>query len=202
MKPIMPDGEVAGLVVWAFGGLSTCLRARMLLLLQLLTLPTKRKLKSRIKRGKRTEMKCRRENQKQRPRPKELGEITNASMQEWQTRLMPPGSCCMVLVAISVLREYQGQGIGSALIKWRTEITDSEGVYCWVSSSDKGWRAFQKMGFREVGRLSVDLDGFADEGLRNELREDGKWGTTIFVTCVGSSTFAYRHLKRGFGFRS
>jgi hypothetical protein len=52
------------------------------------------------------------------------------------------------------------------LIKWGRVIVDSEGVYCWVSSSDKGWGTFQKMGFREVGRLSVDLDDFADEGVK------------------------------------
>jgi hypothetical protein len=31
------------------------------------------------------------------------------------------------------------------------------------------------LGF-EVGRLSINLHGFASEELRNEQKEDGKWG--------------------------
>jgi hypothetical protein len=175
----------------------------MLLLLQLLTLPTKRKPQEQNQERKEKGDEVQEGESKTKTKIQELAEITKASMQEWQTRIMPPGSRCMVLVTISALPEYQGQCIGSALIKLGTEITDSEGVYCWVSSSDKGRRAFQKMGFREVGRLSVGLDEFADEGLRNELREDGKWGDYHFRYMRRELDICmYRHLKRGFGFRS
>jgi hypothetical protein len=66
---------------------------------------------------------------------KELSAITGTSMREWEAKLTPPGSKLIVLVAIPVLPAYQGKGIG--LIRWGTSIADAEGVYCWVSSSDK-----------------------------------------------------------------
>jgi len=31
-------------------------------------------------------------------------------------------------------------------------------VFCLVHSSDKGWVVFEKRGFKEVGRLRVELD--------------------------------------------
>jgi GNAT superfamily N-acetyltransferase len=68
----------------------------------------------------------------------ELGAITSGAMREWSAKLTPPGSKCMILVAIPVLPAYQGKGVGSALIRWGTSIADEEGVYCWVSSSDGG----------------------------------------------------------------
>ena len=41
---------------------------------------------------------------------------------------------------------------------------------------EKAREQAQKLGFKEVGRFSVNLDDFAAEGLRNEQREDGKRG--------------------------
>jgi predicted N-acetyltransferase YhbS len=85
----------------------------------------------------------------------------------------------MILVTISVLSAYQGKGIGSGLIRWGTSIADKEGVYSWVHTSDNGRLAFQKMGFREVRKLEVELDDFAGT-MWNEEREDERWGRYIF----------------------
>ncbi|KAE9373444.1 hypothetical protein N431DRAFT_406943 [Stipitochalara longipes BDJ] len=109
----------------------------------------------------------------------QLGSITGGSMREWEARLTPPGSKCLILVAIPVLPAYQGKVVGSALIRWGTSIADAEGVYCWVSSSDGGWTAFQKSKFGEVGRLEVELDDFAG-AVKNKEVEDGKWGKYVF----------------------
>lgn len=65
------------------------------------------------------------------------------------------------------------------LIRWGTGIADAEGVCCWVYSSDKGWTAFQKGGFGEVGQLDVELDDFAGE-VRNEGGEDERWRKYVF----------------------
>lgn len=109
----------------------------------------------------------------------ELGAITGGSLREWEAKLTPEGSKCAILCAIPVLPAYQGKGVGSALIRWGTRIADAEGVYCWVSSSDGGWTAFQKSGFAEVGRLEVELDNFAGSA-KNEEGDDGKWGNYVF----------------------
>lgn len=54
-------------------------------------------------------------------------------------------------------------------------------MFCWVHSSDKGWKIFEVEGFGEAGRLEVDLDEFAG-GVRNDMREGegGRWGKCVF----------------------
>ena len=110
---------------------------------------------------------------------KELEDRTNVSMISWQSILMPTGTKCLYIIAIAVLPSHQGRGIGRSLIQWGTKLADEKGVFCWVHSSNAGWRVFEKEGFGEVGRLEVDLDEYA-EGLRNEGREDGRWGFYVF----------------------
>jgi L-amino acid N-acyltransferase YncA len=109
-----------------------------------------------------------------------LNTMTDASMSYWQARLScsysSPEPAHMILVAISILPPYQSQGAGSLLISYGTDIADARKVHCWVSSSDSGYRVFQKGGFEEVGRLELDLDLFAEAGCKNQAREDGKWG--------------------------
>jgi hypothetical protein len=117
MKPIMPDGEVAGFAVWAFGGFEHLFEGEDVAAPAAPHITYEEKAKEQDQERKENGDEVQEGESKTKTKIQELGEITNASMQEWQTRLMPPGSRCMVLVAISVLPEYQGQGIGSALIK-------------------------------------------------------------------------------------
>ncbi|KAI3544698.1 acetyltransferase [Colletotrichum filicis] len=92
----------------------------------------------------------------------DLGELTNASMNHWVKRFMPEGCKCRFLCTYVVSPEHQGRGVGSALMKWGTDKADREpGVYCWVQSSMGGQKAFERQGFREVGRLEAELDEFA-----------------------------------------
>jgi len=58
------------------------------------------------------------ETRKEKTKIEELEQITNASMSEWQAKLMPPGTKYLILVAIAVLPEFQGKGVGSKLIDW------------------------------------------------------------------------------------
>lgn len=81
---------------------------------------------------------------------------------------------CMYIVATSVAPAHQGQGVGSALIRWGTAQADQDRVDCWVHSSDSGWKAFEKNGFKEKRRLDLELDEYA-----NEPREGG-WGKYTF----------------------
>lgn len=84
---------------------------------------------------------------------------------------------CMYIVGIAVSPSHQGLGVGTALIQWGTKKADRDGVTCWVHSSDGGWRAFEKNGFKEDRRLELDLDEYADQPRKGE---DGKWGKYIF----------------------
>lgn len=122
----------------------------------------------------------------------QLAQLSGGAMSHYSTLLTPPDSKCVILMGINVLPTHQSLGIGSRLIAFGTSIADSQGVYSWVSSSDKGYRAFEKAGYREVGRLQLDLDDFAfdEEGKRvdDPESEDGKWGE-----------YVWRYMKREVG---
>ncbi|KAL0565424.1 hypothetical protein V5O48_016598 [Marasmius crinis-equi] len=118
---------------------------------------------------------------------KDLEALTNASISSWSTRLMPPGSRCRYIVAISVDPASQSSGIGSRLVRWGTEKADGEpGVYCWVQSSMGGRPFFEKHGFAEVGRLELDLDEYSEglrpsEGAESAGGAGATWGKYIWT---------------------
>ena len=114
-----------------------------------------------------------------------LETLTNDTMTFWASHFSDPSpepSPHLILISIASHPSHQGCGVGSSLINWGTSVADSHGVFCWVSSSDGGYRVFEKAGFREVGRLAVELDEFAvgvdGERVRNPGARgpDGKWG--------------------------
>ncbi|CZR57133.1 uncharacterized protein PAC_07022 [Phialocephala subalpina] len=119
----------------------------------------------------------------------QLAQLSGGAMSHYSTLLTPPDAKCVILMlipiwGINILPTHQSLGIGSRLISFGTSIADKEGVYSWVSSSDKGYRAFEKAGYREVGRLQLDLDDFAFDGEGKRVldgeSEDGKWGVYVW----------------------
>lgn len=126
-----------------------------------------------------------------------LETLTNNTMTFWSSHFSTPSSFPsptssssspttsqphLILIALTIHPLHQSHGIGTSLINWGTRIADAHGVFCWVSSSDGGYPVFEKAGFREVGRLAVELDEFAvgidGERIRNPDAEggDGRWG--------------------------
>ena len=110
-----------------------------------------------------------------------LEAITDQDMEQWQKILMPEGTKCMFIVAIAVAPAHQFHGVGSALIRWGTAKADADEVSCWVHASEAGHRAFAKEGFREVGKLELDLDEFVPGALEEEGGEGKEeWGRYRF----------------------
>jgi GNAT superfamily N-acetyltransferase len=99
---------------------------------------------------------------------------------KWEKVFMPPGSKSVVVTGLSVNPLHQGKGVGTPLVQWAASKADNAGTYIWVHSSEAGWRAFQKGGFEEVGRLDVDLDAWAEEAgglpVPNDVVDGDKWG--------------------------
>ena len=56
-----------------------------------------------------------------------------------------------------VLPEYQAKGIGTKLLQWGLRIADDEKVECWIDASAMGKGLYKKLGWKEVGELSMDL---------------------------------------------
>lgn len=90
-----------------------------------------------------------------------LEALTDRDRERWQAHLMPANTRCRILVTIAVSPPYQARGIGSALIRWGTRRADRDGVFCWVHASEAGTLAFERQGFAEIGRLTVDLNVYA-----------------------------------------
>jgi GNAT superfamily N-acetyltransferase len=136
----------------------------------------------------------RKESQEQPPPPpsenatmtplEELETITNADMQRWMDEIMPDGSKCRYIVSIVVHPSFQKRGVGSALIKIGTEKAKYENVYCWVHSSQAGYRLFERHHFSVEDTLQVDLDKYA-----TLPPPDGsdKWGNYTFRYMVRHS---------------
>ncbi|KAF9173743.1 hypothetical protein BGX21_010228 [Mortierella sp. AD011] len=115
----------------------------------------------------------------------ELEQTTNNAMTHYMKHLMPPGTKCRIIYGVNVAPAYQGQGVGSALLKWGTDKADQDGVFCWVSSSMGAWPTYAKAGFVEVGRLELTLDDYAQGVKWNVKNDEGEeteqdWGVYIW----------------------
>lgn len=108
---------------------------------------------------------------------KKLEALTNQDREDWTAKLMPPGTKCMFVTTLSVAPAHQKRGVGSALLKWGTDVADKANVFIWVHSSEGAAGAYEKSGFKVIGELDVDLDEFAPNP-----PTDGtdKWGHYVF----------------------
>lgn len=108
----------------------------------------------------------------------QLEEFTSSHLAAFQKRFK--ATRCMYVITITVHPKYQGRGVGPALIKQGTDRADSEGVLCWVHSSEAGVHTYQKCGFEEDNTMDVDLDSWAQKmDIKPPLGEE-KWGSYTF----------------------
>ncbi|KAK3360653.1 putative GNAT family acetyltransferase [Lasiosphaeria hispida] len=110
-----------------------------------------------------------------------LERYTSRDLKEWMGTIMPEGVSCLFVIGLSVSPDFQRRGVGSALLKWGTDIADAhDGAFAWVHSSAGAWRAYEKAGFRTVRTLDVDLDEYAPVPAPADRYEGGKWGRYVF----------------------
>lgn len=173
MKAVLPNGEIAGWACWGFKGFED-VKPKFSTSTSLPSIPDQDLAHAE-------EIEAIRSNPSL-TKIQRLNKITNVSMAHFSSLLSPPHIKHLILIAIAISPLYQTQGIGSSLITYGTRIADETGVYCWVSSSDGGFKAFEKAGFKEVGRLTLDLDEFVEEGVMNEDQDvvDVKWGEYVW----------------------
>ncbi|KAF8202752.1 acyl-CoA N-acyltransferase [Mycena galopus ATCC 62051] len=112
-----------------------------------------------------------------------LKKIGSDSMKEWQLKLNPYGGKNMYIFGISVDRVEQRKGVGSALLKFGTDMCDEHQCYAWVYASMAGYPLFYKAGFREIGRLEVNLDEYANGVKWMKDGNEQDWGMYTFRYC-------------------
>lgn len=110
---------------------------------------------------------------------KRLERLTDKDMNDFMEKTMPPGTRCMFIIGLTVDPKYQGRGVGSALLKWGTNVCDKMGLFAWVHSSAGAWKMYEKCGFEIVQTLKIDLDEYAPCKPPNE-GPDAKWGEYVF----------------------
>ncbi|TWU78150.1 hypothetical protein ED733_007534 [Metarhizium rileyi] len=108
-----------------------------------------------------------------------LQALTGADLEAWMEEVMPEGTRCLFIIGLSVSPKYQGRGVGSALLRWGTDICDGKDVFAWVHSSEPAWPMYEKCGFQTIRCLDVDLDNYAPVHPPNE-GPDAKWGHYVF----------------------
>ncbi|KAF7561043.1 hypothetical protein G7046_g3098 [Stylonectria norvegica] len=115
-------------------------------------------------------------------RTKELDAMTTKYLLQFKTKILPPGTKCMFIRGISIHPDYESLGIGSQLLNWGTKQADRKGAVSWVHSSEAGWPFFAKHGFKEVERLTVDLDEWSIRPPPRDgvTRDRAKWGEYSF----------------------
>ncbi|OCK95892.1 acyl-CoA N-acyltransferase [Cenococcum geophilum 1.58] len=56
-------------------------------------------------------------------------------------------------------RDFRRHGAASRLVAWGTTEADSEGIHCGTESSPMGEPVYKSFGFREIGRMTVQVEG-------------------------------------------
>jgi len=128
------------------------------------------------------------EEKEEPPKPDDLisrlEELTDRDLREWMDAIMPKDNLdvkCIYVVGLSVSPDFQRRGVGSALLKWGTDLIDGhKGAFSWVHSSAGAWPAYERAGFRTIRTLDVDLDEYAPVPAPEERYPGGKWGRYMF----------------------
>ena len=56
--------------------------------------------------------------------------------------------------------DYQGKGVGTMLMQWGHDVADAMMLPCWLESSAKGLKLYQKIGYKETSRKPWETESF------------------------------------------
>ncbi|KAH8204219.1 hypothetical protein TruAng_001639 [Truncatella angustata] len=115
-------------------------------------------------------------------RIKELEAMTGKHLNDFFEKRLRDGSKSIFVGMTAVDPGYKGVGVGSQLMSWGTEHADRLGASMWVHASEAGWPLFEKHGFKEVDRLTIDLDEWAvgPPPKDGAFGDSEKWGQYTF----------------------
>ncbi|KAI1124750.1 hypothetical protein F5Y10DRAFT_23371 [Nemania abortiva] len=111
-----------------------------------------------------------------------LHALEEADMQYWLQNLVPVDTPCMFVIGLVVSPGHQGQGIGSALLRYGNAIADERRLSTWVHSSHQAYAAYCKAGFETRRELKIDLDAYALRPPREgeaTMADSNQWGQYV-----------------------
>jgi GNAT superfamily N-acetyltransferase len=74
-----------------------------------------------------------------------------------------------VLAILVTAPEFQGQGVGSLLLKDGLRVADREMLPTWLEASAKGRSLYQKLGFEDVEDIVIDLGKYGGDGVNTTV---------------------------------
>lgn len=127
----------------------------------------------------------------------QLEDLTDSHFEQFMTDIMPEGTKCWFIAGLVVAPQYQGMGVGRALVEWGTSRAEKDGVFAWVHSSEMAWKAYEAYCFTVVRELRLDLDKYAeDQAVGHGPEKGGKWGTYTFKYMVYAPERAIGFLEK------
>ncbi|KAI0814085.1 acyl-CoA N-acyltransferase [Xylaria sp. FL0064] len=113
-----------------------------------------------------------------------LHALEDADMQYWLQSIVPKDKARMIVLGLIVAPNYQGQGIGSALLRHGNALADERSVPIWVHSSHQAYNLYRKGGFETRRELRIDLDEYTPRPPRDDEPtmagdHEGKWGEYV-----------------------
>ncbi|KAL6234524.1 acyl-CoA N-acyltransferase [Aspergillus navahoensis] len=70
----------------------------------------------------------------------------------------------IVLEFLATLPEYQGNGVGKALLRWGMEQADRQQRRIYLEATREGYPVYEKCGWRGVERIEIDYGRWGGEG--------------------------------------
>ncbi|KAJ5670962.1 hypothetical protein N7507_000089 [Penicillium longicatenatum] len=70
----------------------------------------------------------------------------------------------IVLDLLATLPSHQGRGIGSALIRWGTQLADSLQTRIYLEATPEGYPIYLKYGWKRLDEVELDLGKFGGHG--------------------------------------
>lgn len=95
----------------------------------------------------------------------QLNSITSGHLSVTLDRACQPAHPTIYCIGFHVAPGSQGLGVGTSMVRWATDLAESQHAAGWAHLSDNvgGIKAFERNGFKEVNTVTVDLDKYASK---------------------------------------
>ncbi|KAB2575427.1 Puromycin N-acetyltransferase [Lasiodiplodia theobromae] len=95
---------------------------------------------------------------------RELWDVQISMMKEAESKVFGEDKNFWYLATLSCHPDYQGKGLGAALVKWGLEQAEKDGVPVYLEATPSGKFLYAKLGFETV--IEYDMARYVPEGVK------------------------------------